>query len=131
MSSKGCAVEAVVITSGSFPLPLTCDQPDIVEKDAETPYGTSIRPLRPVARSMSTRRQTFPDEYWFSFNSAMKPVLFAKFVTEHFRDAEQISRTVMNSSFSKCVDVLLSYPVKKFKRLGRIKIEDMIKDAGL
>jgi len=75
-------------------------------------------------------RETFPDEYWFSFYSAMEPVLFAKFVTEHFRDAEQISRISKNAPFSKSVDVLLSYPVKKFPRLGRIKIEEMISKIG-
>ncbi|MHA1948358.1 MAG: winged helix-turn-helix transcriptional regulator [Candidatus Thorarchaeota archaeon] len=75
-------------------------------------------------------RKTFQDEYWFSFNSAMKPVIFGKFVTEHFRDAEQIQRMTKRASFSKAVDVLLSYPVKKFKRLGRIRIEELISEAG-
>ena len=76
-------------------------------------------------------RDRFPNEYWFSFYSAMEPVFFAKFVTDHFRDAEQISRISKSASFIKSVDVLLSYPVKKFPRLGRIKIEDMIRKAGL
>ncbi|MFW9926856.1 MAG: winged helix-turn-helix transcriptional regulator [Candidatus Thorarchaeota archaeon] len=76
-------------------------------------------------------RERFPDEYWFSFCSAIEPILFAKFVTEHFRDAEEISRFTKNAPFSKSVDVLLSYPVKKFPRLGKIKIEEMIQDAKL
>ncbi|MFX1606060.1 MAG: winged helix-turn-helix transcriptional regulator [Promethearchaeota archaeon] len=76
-------------------------------------------------------RTTFPDEYWFSFSSAMEPIMFAKFVTEHFRDAEQISLVTKKAPYSKSVDVLLSYPVKKFPRLGRIRIEEMIRDAGL
>jgi DNA-binding Lrp family transcriptional regulator len=76
-------------------------------------------------------RNRFPNLYWFSFYSALEPVLFAKFVTEHFRDAEEISRIVKDSLFCKKVDVLLSYPVKKFPRLGRIKIEGMIRKAGL
>jgi DNA-binding Lrp family transcriptional regulator len=76
-------------------------------------------------------RDRFPNAYWFSFYASMEPILFAKFVTEHFRDAEDISRITKDAPFSKKVDVLLSYPVKKFPRLGRIKIEDMIKDAGL
>ncbi|MFW9974994.1 MAG: winged helix-turn-helix transcriptional regulator [Candidatus Thorarchaeota archaeon] len=76
-------------------------------------------------------RERFPDEYWFSFYSAMEPILFAKFVTNHFRDAEEISRITKNAPFSKSVDVLLSYPVKKFPRLGKIKIEEMIQDAKL
>lgn len=76
-------------------------------------------------------REAFPDEYWYSFCSAMEPILFAKFVTEHFRDAEQIARISKGAPFSESVDVLLSYPVKKFPRLGRIKIEEMIRDAGI
>ena len=76
-------------------------------------------------------RETFPDEYWYSFCSAMGPILFAKFVTEHFRDAEKISRLTKNAQFAKSVDVLLSYPVKKFPRLGRIELEHMIDEAGL
>ncbi|MFW9834929.1 MAG: Lrp/AsnC family transcriptional regulator [Candidatus Thorarchaeota archaeon] len=76
-------------------------------------------------------RDRFPNEYWFSFYSAMEPILFAKFVTDHFRDAEQISRISKTTPFTKSVDVLLSYPVKKFPRLGRIKIEEMIRNAGL
>ncbi|MFX1262698.1 MAG: winged helix-turn-helix transcriptional regulator [Promethearchaeota archaeon] len=76
-------------------------------------------------------RTTFPHEFWFSFASAMEPILFAKFVTEHFRDAEKISSTAKNAPFSESVDVFLSYPVKKYPRLGRIKIEEMIRDASL
>jgi DNA-binding Lrp family transcriptional regulator len=76
-------------------------------------------------------RETYPNEYWFSFFSAMEPVLFAKFVTEHFREAEHVSRAVKDAPFCCSVDVLLSYPVKKFPRLGKIKIEQMIADAGL
>jgi hypothetical protein len=75
-------------------------------------------------------RTAFPDEYWFSFYSVMEPVLFAKFVTEHFRDAEHISMITKDEVFSKSVDVLLAYPVRKFPRLGRIKIEEMIREAG-
>lgn len=76
-------------------------------------------------------RERFPDDYWFSFYSAMEPILFAKFVTNHFRDAEEISRSTKNTPFSKSVDVLLSYPVRKFTRLGKIKIEEMIRDSGI
>ncbi len=75
-------------------------------------------------------RTTFQNEYWFSFSSAIDPILFAKFVTDHFRDSEQITRITKDAPFSKSVDVLLSYPVKKFPRLGRIKLEKMIAQVG-
>jgi len=73
-------------------------------------------------------RETYPLEYWYSYNSAIEPMVFAKFVTKHFREAEQISNLVKNAPFAKCVDVLLSYPVRKFPRLGRIRIEELISD---
>ncbi|MFX1369820.1 MAG: winged helix-turn-helix transcriptional regulator, partial [Promethearchaeota archaeon] len=76
-------------------------------------------------------RTTFPDDYWLSFYSATEPIIFAKFVTEHFREAEQISLIVKNAPFSVSVNVLLSYPVKKFPRLGCVKIEELIREAGL
>ena len=52
-------------------------------------------------------------------------------VTGHFRDAEQISRTVKEAPIIESVDVLLSYPVQKFPRLGRIKLQEMIDAAGV
>lgn len=74
-------------------------------------------------------RENYPSEYWFSFYSAMEPVMFAKFVTEHFREAELIARNVKKAPFSNTVDVLLSYPVRKFTRLGTLRIQEMIQDA--
>ena len=76
-------------------------------------------------------RDTYPDEYWFSFYSAMEPVLFAKFVTYHFRDGRDVARVVSNEAFSCSVDVLLSYPVTKFPRVGMLKIQQLIAEAGL
>lgn len=76
-------------------------------------------------------RKEFPLEYWYSYCSALEPILFAKFVTEHYRVAQQISRIVKSNPFSKSVDVLLSYPVIKFPRLGRTKLQEMISSAGV
>jgi hypothetical protein len=73
----------------------------------------------------------YPEEYWFSFCSAMEPVLFAKFVSDHFRDARDIARSTADQSFSCSVDVLLSYPVTKFPRVGTLKIQELIADAGI
>ncbi len=76
-------------------------------------------------------RKTYPNEYWFCFCSAMEPVVFAKFVTDHFRDAQLIAQTVQKEEFCRSVDVLLSYPVRKFPRLGTIKIREMITEVGI
>ena len=76
-------------------------------------------------------RETYPEEYWFSFYSALEPVMFAKFVTDHFRDARDIARAVNDETFSCGVDTLLSYPVTKFPRVGMLKIQELIAEAGL
>ncbi|MBN2228415.1 MAG: winged helix-turn-helix transcriptional regulator [Candidatus Thorarchaeota archaeon] len=76
-------------------------------------------------------RAEFAGEYWYSYFSAMEPILFAKFVTKHFRDAELISSRIKNECFTKSIDILLSFPVKKFPRLGRIRLEKMISEANL
>ena len=75
--------------------------------------------------------KTYPSEYWFCFCSAMEPIVFAKFVTDHFRDAQPIAQVVKNEESCLSVDVLLSYPVRKFTRLGTNKIRDMIIEAGI
>ena len=76
-------------------------------------------------------RETYPNEYWFSFYSAMEPVLFAKCVTEHFRVAGEMARAVDVAPYSCSVDVLLSYPVTKFPRVGMLKIQQLISKAGV
>ncbi|MBE0527216.1 MAG: winged helix-turn-helix transcriptional regulator [Candidatus Thorarchaeota archaeon] len=76
-------------------------------------------------------QETYPNEYWYAFYSATEPVVFAKFVTNHFRVAREIARVVRTASYSCSVDVLLSYPVTKFPRVGLIKLQQMIADAGL
>ncbi len=76
-------------------------------------------------------RNEFSLEYWYSYYSAMEPVIFAKFVTDHFLDAERISKVVKNNPRSVAVDILLSYPVTKFPRLGRTKLEKLLANAGV
>ena len=76
-------------------------------------------------------RDTYPNEYWFSFYSAMESVLLAKFVTDHFRYAKDLAQAVNNEPFSCSVDILLSYPVTKFPRVGMLKIQQLITEAGL
>jgi len=76
-------------------------------------------------------RNEFSLEYWYSYFSAIEPTFFAKFVTDHFLDSQRISRIVKNNPHIVSVDVLLSYPVTKFPRLGRTKLEKLLTDAGV
>lgn len=76
-------------------------------------------------------KNEFPLQYWYSYYSALQPILFAKFVTNHFRDAEVVSKRTKRAPFSVSVDVLLSYPVTKFPRLGRTYLTEIIERAGV
>jgi DNA-binding Lrp family transcriptional regulator len=76
-------------------------------------------------------REQFHLEYWYSYVSAIEPVTFAKFVTEHFREAEPISRAIKAAPFAVSIDTMICYPVRKYPRLGRIKLEQMLAEAGL
>ncbi|UCH05091.1 MAG: winged helix-turn-helix transcriptional regulator [Candidatus Thorarchaeota archaeon] len=76
-------------------------------------------------------RSEYEMEYWYSYVSAMEPVLFAKFVTDHFRDAEKITRNMTAADFTKSTRVLICYPVRKFARLGQTKLQEMLAEAGL
>ncbi|MFQ5884165.1 MAG: hypothetical protein ACE5IO_03590, partial [Thermoplasmata archaeon] len=74
--------------------------------------------------------EEYPLEYWYSYASALEPVVFAKFVTEHFREAETITRRVTAADFAKATRTMICYPVKKFPRLGQIKLQEMLAAAG-
>jgi DNA-binding Lrp family transcriptional regulator len=76
-------------------------------------------------------RTRFPDEYWLSFHSAVEPIVFAKFVTNHFRESEEVSRVIKQAPFVKSTSTLICYPVRKFPRLSTIILEEKLTEAGL
>lgn len=75
-------------------------------------------------------RTNYPGEYWLSFHSAIEPTVFAKFVTEHFRESDDISRALKHAPFAKSTNVLICYPVHKFPRLSQLMFQDMLAEAG-
>ena len=76
-------------------------------------------------------RSEFPNEYWLSFHSAIEPTVFAKFVTEHFRESDEISRVIKQAQFVKSTSVLICFPVHKFTRLGQFMLQGRLVEAGL
>jgi DNA-binding Lrp family transcriptional regulator len=76
-------------------------------------------------------RSNYPNEYWLSFHSAIEPTVFAKFVTNHFRESENISRAIKKAPFVKSTDTLICYPVRKFPRLSQLMLQDMLVREGL
>ncbi|MHA1905231.1 MAG: Lrp/AsnC family transcriptional regulator [Candidatus Thorarchaeota archaeon] len=75
-------------------------------------------------------RNEYPLEYWESFVSAAEPVMFARFVVDHIRKVEPISRRIKREPFAISANALIYYPVKKFPRLGMTMLEDMLKEKG-
>ncbi|MFX0053472.1 MAG: winged helix-turn-helix transcriptional regulator [Promethearchaeota archaeon] len=76
-------------------------------------------------------RSNHPSEYWLSFHSAIEPTVFAKFVTEHFRESDEIAKALKNAPFVKSIDVLICYPVYKFERLSQLMLKEKLTEAGL
>ncbi|MFW9888045.1 MAG: winged helix-turn-helix transcriptional regulator [Candidatus Thorarchaeota archaeon] len=76
-------------------------------------------------------RNNYPNEYWLSFHSAIEPIVFAKFVAEHFREADDIARALKSAPFVKSTSVLICYPVYKFERLSQIILKERLTEAGL
>ncbi len=76
-------------------------------------------------------RSNFPNEYWLSFHSAIEPTIFAKFVTEHFRESDDISRAIKQAPFVKSTSVLICFPVHKFTRLSQLMLQEKLVEEGL
>ncbi|MFX1330160.1 MAG: winged helix-turn-helix transcriptional regulator [Promethearchaeota archaeon] len=76
-------------------------------------------------------RTNYPDEYWLSFHSAIEPTVFAKFVTEHFRESDDIARALKSAPFAKSTSVLICYPVHKFERLSQKLLKERLIEEGL
>ncbi|MFQ5833710.1 MAG: AsnC family transcriptional regulator [Candidatus Thorarchaeota archaeon] len=76
-------------------------------------------------------REEYPQEYWYSYASALEPVVYAKFVTEHFREAETITRAITAAHLTKATRTMICYPVKKFPRLGQVKLQEKLAASGL
>ncbi|MFW9912745.1 MAG: winged helix-turn-helix transcriptional regulator [Candidatus Thorarchaeota archaeon] len=76
-------------------------------------------------------RTNYPNQYWLSFHSAIEPIVFAKFVTEHFRESDDIARASRSAPFAKSTSVLICYPVHKFERLSQKILKERLIEVGL
>ncbi|MGY5875014.1 MAG: winged helix-turn-helix transcriptional regulator [Candidatus Thorarchaeota archaeon] len=75
--------------------------------------------------------EAYPDEFWYSYASAVQPVIYANFVVDHLREVDRISREIRSKSFVAATASLISYPVKKFPRVGMARLEEMLTEANL
>ncbi len=68
----------------------------------------------------------FPEEYWYSYISATKPVMFSYFVVEHTRNIQMIEHQLKNISGIVSVKNLVLYPVHILKFPLRNALKEMI-----
>jgi DNA-binding Lrp family transcriptional regulator len=75
--------------------------------------------------------ETFPVEYWAPMISANEPVIFGIFVVRTFRDADRISNAIAESPLVKAAVTLFGKPPVLFPGIRRIRLEQMLKEAGV
>jgi len=76
-------------------------------------------------------RSKFPDEFWLPYISAKEPFIFAIFVVQNMQIAETIAHTIKDAPFVKSIAVSVQFSETKFPWLGKLKIQEMIHNAGL
>jgi hypothetical protein len=75
-------------------------------------------------------QKRYPLEYWNSFILANDPLMMNFFTGEHVRDVERITLDVKDAAFSIRVDSHIQAPNKIFPSLARIKLLEMLDEAG-
>lgn len=75
--------------------------------------------------------QNFPAAFYGPMISATEPVLFAAFVVEQFKDADQISKRIAEAPAVKSCQALFGRPPVSFPDIRSARLEEMLKEAGL
>jgi len=68
----------------------------------------------------------FPDDYWTSFVVATEPIIFARFVVEDLRNANQISGIVKRLQYVESAQTLVCYSSHDFQWFGESVLKEMI-----
>lgn len=75
--------------------------------------------------------EKFSKAFYGPIISATEPVVFAAFVVEQFKDADQISKDIAKAPFVKSCQALFGRPSVSFQDIRSIRLEEMLKNAGL
>jgi DNA-binding Lrp family transcriptional regulator len=62
-------------------------------------------------------KKLYPDEFWYAYASATESVIFAVFLVDHFREAEEIAKQLLEGPNVNFVRPLFGYPTKTFPGL--------------
>jgi DNA-binding Lrp family transcriptional regulator len=69
---------------------------------------------------------TFPERFWYSYNSASQPVSFSVFVVDHIRDMEEIDKALESSPRIEHADAYFMFPSRLYPRPRRQWLEELI-----
>jgi DNA-binding Lrp family transcriptional regulator len=72
----------------------------------------------------------FSREHWYSYASATEPILFSTFVVENMAVFEQIAHGIKRGSMIKQLEILVLYPMRHFKGLRELQLDEILKQAG-
>jgi DNA-binding Lrp family transcriptional regulator len=73
----------------------------------------------------------FPNDYWTSFVVATEPIVFARFVVDDLRRANQIAERVKTMHYIESAQTLVCYFSSDFQWFGETLLQDMISNIEL
>ncbi len=71
----------------------------------------------------------FPREHWYSYASATEPILFSTFVVKNMNMFERIAHGIKRGPMVDQVEILVLYPMRHFKGLREILLDEILEQA--
>jgi len=75
--------------------------------------------------------KNFPVAFYGPLVSATEPVVFAVFVVEQFKDADQISKKISGAPFVASCQALFGRPSLSFPDIRSSRLEELLQEVGL
>jgi len=75
-------------------------------------------------------KENYPQEFWYFYNSASEPLIWAILVVDHMREAESIVRNLKQVPSVNPTHMVFPYPEKRFKGLGNVMLDDLLESLG-
>ncbi len=76
-------------------------------------------------------KNEYPEEFDGVHITASEPRMFLLFYVEHVREAETIARNIQSIHAITHHQTVIPYPAKLFTGIRQIKLEEMIREAGV
>lgn len=78
---------------------------------------------------VSWLREEYPKEHWYSYASALTPIIFSTFVVKNIGEMEQINQGLKRGPMVKQVQTLVMYPTRHFQGLREIQLDKLLTKA--